>query len=100
MGQEIRTQLQKCKEGYTPLKTEEVTVERDWWIRRVQEKEQTKPHFGKLEAELGLKPNKNNLLVCHGRIQGQYPIYLPRDAKFTEKLVQQVHSEILHRGGV
>ena len=36
--------------------------------------------------------------MCHGRIQKQYPIYLPRDAKFTEKLVQRVHSETLHGG--
>ena len=34
----------------------------------------------------------------HGRIQEQYPIYLLRDAKFSEKLVQWVHGETLHRG--
>ncbi len=78
--------------------TKEVTTVRNWWIRRVQERERTEPHFGKLEAELGLQPNKDNLLVCHGRIRGQYPIYLPRDAKFTEKLVQRVHGDTLHGG--
>ena len=38
MGQTIRTQLQK-REEVGPLTPEEVTVERDWWIRHVQDKE-------------------------------------------------------------
>ena len=33
-----------------------------------------------------------------GRISGNYPIYLPRDAEFTEKLVQRIHCETLHGG--
>ncbi len=82
-----------------PLTTEEVTIVRNWWIRRVQERERTELHFGKLEAELGLQPNKDNCwCAMHGRIRGQYPIYLPRDAKLTEKLVQRVHGETLHGG--
>ncbi len=74
---------------------EEVATERNWWIQRVQERKRTEPHF---KAELGLQQNKDNLLVCHGRIRAQYSIYLPRDAKLTEKLVQRVHSETLHGG--
>ena len=33
-----------------------------------------------------------------GRIQGSYPRYLPADALFTKKLVQQFHVDILHGG--
>ena len=33
-----------------------------------------------------------------GRIRGNYPIYLPRDAEFTEKLVQRIHCKTLHGG--
>ena len=33
-----------------------------------------------------------------GRIRGHYPVYLPRDAEFTEKLVQRVHCETLNGG--
>ena len=29
---------------------------------------------------------------------GSYPIYLPRDSEFTEKLVQRIHCETLHGG--
>ena len=34
----------------------------------------------------------------HGRIQGKHPVYLPADAIFTKKLVQQIHTETLQRG--
>ena len=37
-------------------------------------------------------------MVCKGRIQGSYPIYLPHDAVFTKKLIQRVHCETLHGG--
>ena len=32
------------------------------------------------------------------RIRENYPIYLPRDAEFTEKLVQRIHCETLYGG--
>ena len=81
-----------------PITTEEVIRERDWWIRRIQQRVQKETHYPKLVEELGLRTNADNILVCHGRIQGKYPIFLPRGAKFTEKLVQRVHSETLHGG--
>ena len=33
-----------------------------------------------------------------GRIQGHYPIYLPDDGVFTEKLVAHFHTQTLHGG--
>ena len=33
-----------------------------------------------------------------GRIRGSHPIYLPRDAEFTEKLVGRIHCKTLHGG--
>lgn len=38
------------------------------------------------------------MLQCHGRVQGQYPVYLPADSLFTRKLVQRIHAETLHGG--
>ena len=81
-----------------PLVTEELEEVREWWIRRIQERDSTEPHYSQVRACLNLQPNAQGLMVCQGRIQGQYPIYLPNDAKFTEKLVQQVHCETLHGG--
>ena len=51
-----------------------------------------------LAEELGLLANTDNPLVCHGRIQGQYPVFLPRESKLAEKLVQRIHVQTLHRG--
>ena len=38
------------------------------------------------------------MLECYGRIQGQYPVYLPAGNLITRKLVQQTHTETLHEG--
>jgi hypothetical protein len=84
--------------GCGSITTEEVIREHDWWIRRVQQRVQKEPRYPKLVEELGLRTNADNILVCYGRIQGKYPVFLPRGATFTEKLVQRVHSETLHGG--
>lgn len=32
----------------------------------------------------------------HGRIQGNIPVYLPSDAKFSGKVLEQVQDKLLH----
>ena len=81
------SQVKQCG----PLTAGEVQEERDWWIRRVQERMKKELDYEKIKAQLILQPNAQNHTVCHGRIQGQFPVYLPRNAKFTKKLVEQVH---------
>ncbi|CAB4034099.1 DNA-directed RNA polymerase I subunit RPA49-like, partial [Paramuricea clavata] len=46
-----------------PITTEEVIRERDWWIRRVQQRVQKEPHYPKLVEELGLRTNADNILA-------------------------------------
>ncbi len=72
--------------------------ERIWWIKRIQERDRQESHYPKTKAELDLRLNEENLTVCHGRILGQHPVYLPRNATFTEKLVERMHCETLHGG--
>ena len=81
-----------------PLVTEELEEVREWWIRRIQERDSAEPHYSQVKACLNLQPNAQGLMVCEGRIQGKHPIYLPRNAEFTEKLVQQLHFDTLHGG--
>ncbi len=50
------------------------------------------------KLQLNLQPNGEEILECHGRIQGRYPIYLPDDSVFTEKLVRHAHLRTLHGG--
>lgn len=81
-----------------PLTSEDVQESKNWWIRRVQYQDAQKPHFEQTRRELNLVPNADRVLECHGRVQGQYPVYLPADSLFTRKLVQRIHAETLHGG--
>lgn len=64
----------------------------------MEEREREESHYPKIKAQLNLRPSAENLTTCHGRMQGDHPIYLPSNAKFTEKLVQRIHCETLHGG--
>ena len=68
---------------------------KNWWIRQVQSQDAQKPHFEQTRRELNLVPKTNRVLQCHGRIQGQYSVYLPAASLFTRKLVQQTHAETM-----
>ena len=35
---------------------------------------------------------------CRGRIQGYYPIYIPKDSLLAEKIVQEAHIRTIHGG--
>ena len=42
--------------------------------------------------------NDEHILECRGRIQGVYPVYLPDNHTFTEKVVEDSHLQTLHGG--
>jgi hypothetical protein len=48
--------------------------------------------FEKDREQLNLQENDQEVLLCHGRIQDENPVYLPNTSTFTEKLVQEAHS--------
>ena len=118
VGVLIKRFVHNCRnktKKFGPITAEEVKMERIWWIKRIQERDRQesvgtnehlmnehkihqKSHYPKTEAELDLRLNEENLTVCHGRIQGEHPIYLPRNAMFTEKLVEEIHCNTLHGG--
>ncbi|XP_078384079.1 uncharacterized protein LOC144666532 [Oculina patagonica] len=70
-----------------PITTAEIEARTTWWIRRVQTRAQNTPKVASDKLQLNLQPNGEEILECRGRIQGRYPIYLPDDSVFTEKLV-------------
>ena len=59
-----------------PLTAEEIESQRLFWIKRVQNQEASSDTFSDDELRLNLKPNHEGVLVCRGRIQGDYPVYL------------------------
>ena len=63
-----------------------------WWIKRVQRDSDIE----KDREQLNLQENDQEVLPCHGRIQGENPVYLPNTSTFTEKLVQEAHLRALH----
>ena len=65
-----------CKSGKKrrgPLTTEELNPIRSWWIKQVQRS----GDIEKDREQLNLQENTEGILVCRGRIQGEFPIYIP-----------------------
>ena len=81
-----------------PLKTTEVKNAEMWWIKRAQQEAQTSDGFETIKRELNLQENETKVLECCGRIQGEYPVYLPQSHAFTWKIVEQAHLATLHGG--
>ena len=81
-----------------PLDTNEVEEAKTWWIKRIQSRDEMEVHYKETSARLGLRTDERGITVCGGRILGSHPTYLPRDAAFTQKLVQRIHCDTLHGG--
>ena len=47
---------------------------------------------------LNLKPNEMGVLVCHGQVQGELPIYVPDSATLAQKIIEEAHMLTLHGG--
>ena len=87
--------LEKRKGPLNPSETEET---KRWWIKRIQSEDSKNPQFAQTKEVLNLKENQDGMLVCHGRVQGAHPIYLPTKAIFKKKLVRRIHVNTLHGG--
>ena len=81
-----------------PLSTQEITSSRLFWIKRAQQQVISDDHFQEDKLQLNLRRNANGVLKCWGRIQGEYPIFLPDSALYTIKVVQCAHVTTLHGG--
>ncbi|XP_068692648.1 uncharacterized protein [Montipora foliosa] len=77
-----------------PLTTEEISKQRIFWLKRVQETFKTDERFEEHRLQLNLQPNENGLLECRGRIQG----VTPESLQFGRKLVEEAHVSTLHGG--
>ena len=73
-----------------PLDTEEIEAIKLWWIKRIQKRDISELHNEETIWQLGLQADERGVAVCVGRIRGSHPIYLPRDAELTEKLVRRI----------
>ena len=69
-----------------------------FWEKGTQVRCQGTSGFQEDQQRLNLQKNADGLYECRGRIQGDYPIYLPDDALFSKRLVLHAHLQTLHEG--
>ena len=62
-----------------PLITKEIRQPVEWYIKRVQDGYSNTDEFQEDKLRLNLQPNTRGLYECRGRIQGEFPLYLPPD---------------------
>jgi hypothetical protein len=61
---------------YGPLTTAKIQNCELWWIKKTQA-EATKDPFERTKVHLNIQPNPNGIFECRGRIDGEYPVFLP-----------------------
>ena len=91
-----RKKLSERRKG--PLTTEEIEAQRTCWEKRVQSQHSGSNKFKDDKLRLNLQPNDKGVLVCKGRIQGDYPIYLPDTSTYAQRIVEEAHKSTLHGG--
>ena len=80
------------------LGADEIQDQVKFWIKRAQQSSRVTESFERDQLQLNLQTNNEGILECRGRIQGQYPIYLPDSHPFTVKIVTEAHQRTLHGG--
>ena len=78
------------------MTTDEVLTAEMFWVKRTQQQAVNSETFVEDKLRLNLQLNADGIWVCCGRIQGEYPLYLPDSSLFTTKLVQRAHVCTLH----
>ena len=80
------------------LSTTEIELAKKHWVRKLQSDAQTGIVYEQQKEKLNLKKDEDGILRCYGRIEGDYPIYLPDSDLFAKKLIMHEHIQTLHGG--
>ena len=59
------------------ISTEEYVNQETFMVKQTQQRALSHPTFLEDKEQLRLEVNRDGIWECHGRIQGEYPIYLP-----------------------
>ena len=81
-----------------PLKTEEINESIEILIRGEKSQFEETEAFQNDVKQLNLVKNIKEIYKCQGRIQGDYPTYIPKNSKLAEKIIQHSHKKTLHGG--
>ncbi|CAB4028999.1 Hypothetical predicted protein, partial [Paramuricea clavata] len=60
-----------------PITSEEIQKQLAFWVKRVQGRNEATNTFHDDRLRLNLQRNNDSVYECRGRLQGQYPTYLP-----------------------
>ena len=94
---DFHTILNQKRNKVRPLKTDEINKLIEMLIKRAQSIiERTEPIQNDMK-QLNLVKNHNEVYQYQVIIQGDYPIYIPRNSKLAE-IVQHFHKKTFHRG--
>ena len=75
-----------------PLTSEETSWQTKFRVKRVQQRNQETESFGEDRRQLNLQKNDEDIYVCHGRIQGYYPVYLYPITSYLPKRSSHLHT--------
>ena len=75
-----------------PLKTEELCAAETYWVKYAQESHD----LNNGETELG--KDGMGIWRCYGRIEGYYPIFIPKMSPLATQIVEHFHELTLHGG--
>ena len=81
-----------------PLTTTEIKQQRTWFLKREQQKVSDTDKFKADQQYLNLQGNEVGLYVCKGRIQEDFPLYLPSTSILSGKIIQECHKLTIHEG--
>ena len=81
-----------------PLSTDETEEEIKFLIKRAQRDSESTNSFKSDCGKLNLKRDEHDIFRCQGRIQGDYPMYMPFKNPISDKLVERAHLQTLHGG--
>ena len=92
--------LNNCRKNKVsgPLTADKVLVQRKFLIKREQNLYGNTENFEISRQPLNLKMNQEGIYECHGRIQGDYPVFIPNKSVLAEKLVEEAHLQTIHVG--
>ena len=88
----------KAERTYGPLTTAETEARVQFWVKRATEAHSETEQFKEDKLKLNQQRNSDDLYECRGRIQGNFPIYLPPIALITTKIIHNAHFQSLHGG--
>ena len=99
----VRRFIDNCKKSRKertsgPLTTIEIEHQLQEMIKTIQKASEESSYFKDHQLVLNLQKDNNGLYRCRGRIQGEFPIYIPNDSLLAEKIVQDAHIRTIHGG--